>query len=98
MNEYYVYILQCSDRSYYTGVTNDYEERVAAHKRGDDSSSYTFSRRPMELVYLATFSDIHEAISWEKRLKRWTRKKKEALIRGEFERLPVLAKKKKFNR
>ncbi len=91
MNEYYVYILQCSDRSYYTGVTNDYEERVAAHKRGNDSSAYTFSRRPIKLVYMATFSDIHEAISWEKRVKRWTRKKKEALTRGDFEMLPCLS-------
>lgn len=90
--EYYVYVLHCNDGSYYTGVTNDYESRLNDHQQGIDTRSYTCKRRPVRLVYLATFGDIHEAIDWEKRVKRWSRKKKEALMRGDFEGLPALAK------
>jgi len=68
IKEYYVYILLCSDGSYYTGVTNDYEGRLDKHQRGDDPRSYTFKRRPVKLIYLATFNDIYEAIAREKRV------------------------------
>jgi len=91
MREYYVYILRCEDGSYYTGVTNDHQCRVNDHQRGYNQSAYTYKRRPVKLVYLATFTDINEAIDWEKRVKRWTRKKKEALIQGRFEDLQGLA-------
>jgi len=91
MHEYYVYILHCRDGSYYTGVTNDDERRLTEHGEGLDPSSYTHNRRPVKLVYLADFQDIHEAISWEKKVKRWSRKKKEALIRKKIESLPKLA-------
>ncbi|MCF7844626.1 MAG: GIY-YIG nuclease family protein [Kiritimatiellales bacterium] len=92
MKEYYVYILECSDNSFYTGVTNNYELRLSQHAEGKDTSAYTYSRRPVKLVYKAEFRDIDQAIAWEKRVKRWSRKKKEALIRGDFEELPELAK------
>jgi len=91
MNEYFVYMLRCSDGSYYTGVTNDYRMRVSQHQEGLDRNCYTFKRRPVELVYLATFCDIRDAIAWEKRAKKWSRKKKEALITGAFEKLPELS-------
>jgi putative endonuclease len=91
MKEYFVYMLRCSDGSYYTGVSNDYQSRLNDHQQGIDTKSYTYKRRPVKLAYLATFTDIYEAIAWEKRVKRWSRKKKEALIRGEFERLPELS-------
>lgn len=81
LDEYYVYILRCNDGSYYTGVTNDYEKRFSEHQDGLDSGCYTFKRRPLELVYHAEFSEITDAIALEKRVKRWSRKKKEALIR-----------------
>jgi len=91
MHEYFVYILRCRDGSYYTGVTNDDERRLTEHGEGLDPSSYTHSRRPVKLVYLADFQDINEAISWEKKVKRWSRKKKEALIDRCWESLPKLA-------
>ncbi|MDD5751524.1 MAG: GIY-YIG nuclease family protein [Candidatus Peribacteraceae bacterium] len=92
VRDYFVYILRCADGSYYTGVTNDYQRRLWQHQEGIDPQCYTYKRRPVELVYVGIFGNINEAISWEKKVKRWGRKKKEALIRREFERLPALAK------
>ena len=57
-----------------------------------DRSCYTFKKRPITLKYLAEFGDINEAISWEKQVKRWSRKKKEALILNNEDRLLELAK------
>lgn len=88
---YAVYIVRCSDNSYYIGVTNTVALRIAQHERGDDASCYTFTRRPLTLVYTADFSEITDAIAFEKQIKRWSRKKKEALIAGEYERLPSLS-------
>ena len=96
MVEYFVYILRCSDGSYYTGVTNNWELRVSQHKGGSDPTCYTFRRRPLECVYVASFPEVFDAIAFEKQVKRWSRKKKETFIRGEYEKLPALAKK-KFN-
>lgn len=91
MNEYYVYILRCADNSYYTGVTNDLEKRVWEHQEGFDTKSYTHKRRPVVLVYTGIFGDINEAISWEKRVKRWSRRKKEALIQRNWDSLTQLS-------
>lgn len=91
MKEYYVYMLLCHDGSYYTGVTNDYRERLKQHNIGLNQSCYTFSRRPVELAYLGVFGDITNAIAWEKRVKKWSRKKKEALIQGNYGVLPQYA-------
>ena len=88
---YYVYILRCKDGSYYTGITNNHERRLRQHNEGVNPKSYTFTRRPVELVYVTEFNDVFEAIAWEKQVKGWSRKKKEALIRREFEKLPRLA-------
>ncbi len=92
MKEYFVYILRCSDGSYYTGVTNNYQLRVAQHQEGHDTSCYTYKRRPVELVYLAEFQEVAEAIHWEKVLKGWSRKKKEALISGNQKALEMAAR------
>ncbi|GAB5539026.1 MAG: GIY-YIG nuclease family protein [Salibacteraceae bacterium] len=94
MKSYYTYILKCSDGKYYIGVTNNLERRLIEHQQGFDPKSFTFSRRPVELVYSLQSNDINEAIAFEKQLKGWTRRKKEALIRGEFDLLPKLSKKK----
>lgn len=91
MREYYVYILRCRDGSYYTGVTNDYVLRFSQHQEGLDPSCYTFARRPLQLVYVAAFGDVNEAIAWEKQVKRWSRRKKEALIGRQWSVLPKLA-------
>ena len=91
MRDYFVYMLRCSDGSYYIGVTNNYELRIAQHQEGTDPECYTFTRRPLELVHLETFSEITDAIAREKQLKRWSRKKKEALMAKNWEELPDLA-------
>jgi len=93
---YFVYILRCNDDTYYTGVTNNIERRFAEHQSGEDINSYTYKRRPIYLVFYSTFSDIDIAIEKEKQIKRWSKKKKEALIDGDFDSLPNLSKK-KFN-
>jgi len=92
MKKYYVYILKCSDGSYYTGVTNDLERRLYEHQEGLNKDSYTHKRRPVELVYFCDFNDINQAITLEKQLKGWSRKKKEAIINDNWDRLKELAK------
>ncbi len=90
----FVYILRCADDSYYTGVTTDIKKRLHEHVSGEHPKSYTYSRRPVKLVFYASFMDIRQAIEKEKQIKRWSRSKKEALINGEYDALPNLAKKK----
>ncbi len=90
----YVYILKCSDNTYYTGVTSNLSKRINQHQTGKHSGSFTYKRRPVELVFYAEFTDIRIAIEFEKKIKKWSRAKKEALINGEFDKLPNLAKKK----
>ena len=94
MKIFYVYILECSDSTYYTGITSDLEKRIESHQNGTYPSSYTSSRRPVELVFFAEFTEASKAIETEKQLKKWSRAKKQALILGQFENLPNLSKKK----
>jgi putative endonuclease len=84
MKSFWVYIVLCSDASYYTGITNDVDVRVFQHNDGIDRFCYTYTRRPVRLVYSAEFSDPNEAIRWEKQIKGWSRAKKDALIRGDW--------------
>lgn len=95
--DYFVYILKCSDNSYYTGVTNNFEKRVNEHQSGL-IKGYTSSRLPVKLVFSETFSDINQAIRFEKQVKGWSRKKKEALINGDFDLLVKLSNIKKNNK
>ena len=92
MNSYFVYILKCSDNSYYTGVTNHLERRIVERDQGNDPNCYTFKRRPVELVFQKMFRQVNDAIAFEKQLKGWSRKKKEAVINNEWFRLPELSK------
>lgn len=94
MKEMYVYILLCSDDSYYIGVTNNLDRRISEHEIGIDNKCYTFQRRPLKLVYYEMFSNPDAAIRFEKKIKGWTRAKKEALIIKDFDLLKKLAKKK----
>ena len=91
MKSYFVYIVKCKDKSYYTGITNDFERRVDEHNAGNDKNSYTFSRRPVKLVFQYEFNDVNQAIAFEKQLKGWSRKKKEAIINGQWNELRPLA-------
>ncbi len=87
----YVYILKCSDQSYYVGVTNDVELRLAQHNSGRSETSYTNSRLPVELVYVEQHEDYNLAIAREKQIKGWTRAKKKALIEENWDKLRGLA-------
>ena len=97
MKIYYVYMLKCADNTYYTGITSNLTQRVQDHIKGKHIDSYTFSRRPIQLVFFCEFTNVNLAITTEKQIKKWSRVKKEALINNEFEKLPNLSKK-KFNK
>jgi putative endonuclease len=87
-----VYILRCSDGSYYTGLTKqEIEARVWEHNAGV-YDGYTKKRRPVELVFTETYDRIIDAIARERQIKGWSRAKKEALIRYDYEALPELAR------
>ena len=92
MKTYWVYMLRCSDDSYYVGVTSNLEQRLAQHERGFFVTCYTYRRRPLQLVYAESFGTPDEAIFAEKRLKKWTRAKKEALVRKDWPEIRRLAR------
>ncbi len=87
----FVYILKCSDGSYYTGSTGELEHRIAQHKSGL-IPGYTKSRLPVELAWSESFKEMRDAIAAERQIKGWSRAKKEALIKGDFELLKELSK------
>jgi putative endonuclease len=87
----WLYILKCADGSYYTGSTTNLSLRVAQHQAGE-GSTFTRCRLPLELVYAQEFQSEHEAFLRERQVKGWSRAKKQALIRGDFERLVELSK------
>ena len=76
----FVYIIECSDKSYYVGVTNNIERRLFEHNQGLNLKCYTYNKRPVKLKFCDYCSDSVEAIAFEKKLKGWGRKKKEALF------------------
>ena len=76
MHRYFVYILLCSDNSYYTGVTNNLERRLYEHDSAFNPGSYTCKRRPVKLVFNEQFDDVKQAIAFEKQIKGWNRAKK----------------------
>ncbi|KMQ65218.1 excinuclease ABC subunit C [Chryseobacterium angstadtii] len=86
----WMYILLCSDGSYYTGSTNDLERRIEQHQAGN-GSNHTKKRLPVKLIYFEEYDRIDLAFYREKQIQGWSRKKKEALINGEPELLPELA-------
>lgn len=92
VHNYSVYIIQCKDGSYYIGVTNDLDRRLWEHNSGFDIGCYTYTRRPVKLKYYETTSDIKQAILREKQLKGWSRKKKEALFKEDWDELKRLSK------
>jgi putative endonuclease len=92
MKQYFVYILLCSDNSYYTGITNDLERRFYEHESGIDPKAYTFKRRPLKMIFQEMFNDVNQAIAFEKQVKGWRRAKKEAIINGNWHLLPELSR------
>ena len=87
----WMYILECSDGSYYTGSTNNLELRFQQHQNGE-GANHTKKRLPVRLLYFEEFQRIDEAFYREKQVQGWSRKKKEALILGFHEKLPELSK------
>ncbi len=87
----YMYILKCSNGAYYTGSTKNLEIRIEQHQNGE-GANFTRKHLPVELVYFEKFERIDQAFYREQQVKKWSRKKKEALINGEFEKLPGLSK------
>ena len=86
----WVYILLCADGSYYAECTTDIGKRISAHQQGI-IKGYTSSRLPVRLVFGQEFSDIRSAIAAERQIKKWTHKKKEALINADFDLLHKLS-------
>lgn len=88
----YTYILECSDGSYYVGSTKNLEKRIAQHNAGE-GAEYTKHRLPVKLVYFEECLSIEDAFLREKQIQGWSRKKRQALINNQAEKLPELAKK-----
>ncbi|WP_137845559.1 GIY-YIG nuclease family protein [Microbacterium sp. 2FI] len=83
----FVYILKCSDGSFYTGSTLDLALRLDAHQAGL-GAVHTRKRLPVELVWHAEFARIDDAFGWEKRIQGWSRAKKLLLIEERYDELP----------
>jgi len=86
-----MYILECVDRSYYTGSTTELDGRIIEHQNGQ-GAKYTQRRLPVKLVYFEEYDRIDEAFDREKQVQGWSRRKKEALIKGEFKSLSDLSR------
>ena len=94
----YVYILKCSDGSYYVGKTQtSLTIRVAKHNAGA-YGGYTAARRPVTLLWHQEFQRYNDAIAAERQIKGWSRAKKEALMAGNFELLQELSRRKTLSR
>ena len=87
-----MYILLCSDDTYYTGSTVDLALRLQQHQAGE-GANYTRRRLPVSLAYAEEYDRIEDAFSREKQVQSWSHAKKLALIEGRLAELPKLAKK-----
>ena len=91
MKGYYVYIVMCKDKSLYVGITNSIDRRIAEHNEGLIKNSYTYNKRPAELIFRQKFIQFEQAEQFEKKIKKWSKNKKLALANGDFEALKDLA-------
>ncbi len=94
MSDTWVYMLRCADGHYYVGSHRGQspETRVHEHNAGQNKKAYTYSRRPVELVWSERFLKVVDAIATERQIKGWSRAKKEALINGNWDKISRLAK------
>ena len=90
MKPFFVYLLSCSDGSYYCGHTDDLDNRMLQHERS--SVGYTATRKPVALVWKGEFEQRDEAIAMERQIKGWSRAKKEAFIAGDWRTVSELAR------
>ena len=81
-SRYFVYILECKDKTYYTGYTKNLEKRIKEHNNNKRGSRYTRYKRPVQLVWSKEYRYYKRAVLEEKRIKSLTRKQKEELVRG----------------
>ena len=86
-----MYILKCSNGAYYTGSTKNLDLRLQQHQNGE-GANFTKKHLPVKLMYFEEYERIDTAFYREKQVQGWSRKKKEALINGEYEKLPGLSK------
>jgi putative endonuclease len=95
----FVYMLRCADGSYYVGSAtgDDLSNRLAEHQAGA-LPGYSALRRPVELVWSEHFERITDAIAAERQVKRWSRAKKEALMKGNWKDLRNLSKRPRARR
>jgi putative endonuclease len=97
----FLYILRCADGSYYTGTYRgeDIATRVSEHNNGHYPDAWTASRRPVDVVFTEQFASITDSIAAERRIKGWSRAKKEAMVEGRWTDLPWLARRRtdRFN-
>ena len=89
----FMYILECSDGSYYVGSTGNIHARFEQHQKGL-GAEYTKHRLPVKLVYCRETPSVAQAFAWEKKVQGWSRAKRQALIRGDWDALPGLSKRK----
>jgi predicted GIY-YIG superfamily endonuclease len=90
---FWVYLLLCADGSYYAGHTDDLDKRIGEHMTGA-CGGYTATRLPVELAFSQECSTRIEALNSERQIKGWSRAKKEALIRGDWDEISRLARSK----
>ena len=88
---FHAYLLRCNDGSYYAGHTDNIDVRLAQHRSGE-MEGYTAKRLPVEPVWCDVFATRAEAFAAERRIKGWSRAKKEALIAGDWDLVSVLAR------
>jgi predicted GIY-YIG superfamily endonuclease len=93
MHKFIIYILQCSDESFYVGHTDNIEQRLSQHQLGL-IPCYTTTRLPVKLVFMQGFTTRAEALIYERKIKKWNRIKKQALINHDWNLLTLLSKKK----
>lgn len=94
---FWIYLLRCADGSYYAGHTDDLARRLAQHHDGSVRHCYTSRRRPVVLVYSEAFATREEALAAERQVKGWSRRKKEALIQGDWAQIRRLARGKRVS-
>lgn len=81
MSNFFVYIVECADKTYYVGCTNNLEKRLKEHNFSKNGAHYTKIRRPIILKYHETFETLLDARRREAEIKRWRREQKEKLFR-----------------
>ena len=88
---FWTYMLHCADRSFYVGHTDALDHRIGQHEQGL-GGAHTQTRLPVKLVWCQEFGTRYEALTAERQIKRWSRAKKLALIRGDWGMISVLAR------